>query len=447
MRATDMTQGCPGRLIVAFALPMMLGNVCQQLYTIVDGAFVGRFAGITALAAVGAADWLCWLFMGIVQGYTIGFSVLISQRFGARDVEGLKKVVGMSVSLTAALALLLTAVSQAALGLALSLLGTPEDIFPQAVLYLRILFIGLPIFAAYNVMAAMLRAVGDAKSPLIAMLIASFANIALDGLFVVSLHWGVAGAAAATLIAQGASAVYCFLVIRRLPMIRFGREDLRWEGRTVRRLISLGTPMAAQNLIIGLGGMAVQRVINGFGRVFIAGFTATNKIYGLMEMAATSYGAALASYTGQNFGAKRFGRIRQGVNTGIVLGVVTALLIAAVLFITGRGVLSLFVDPAEELLDQVLDVAQLYLNYMLAALAALYLLYVYRSALQGMGDTLTPMISGIVELLMRVGTAMVLPRFLGQRGVYYAEPAAWLGAEILLMIMYYVRIGKYKEET
>ena len=444
-----MTAGKPAKLIMAFALPMMLGNVCQQLYTIVDGAFVGRFAGIDALAAVGAADWLCWIFMGIVTGYTQGFSILISQRFGAHDENGLRRTVALSLMLTAALSLVVIAVSQGLMVPILRLLHTPEDIFPKAVLYLRILMCGLPVFSAYNVQAAILRAVGDSKTPLIAMLIASLTNIVLDGLFVILLHWGVAGAAAATLIAQSVSALYCLRVIRRLPMLRLERKDLKWEKRTAGRLIALGTPTAAQNVIIGLGGITVQRVINSYGSVFIAGFTATNKLYGLMEMAAVSYGGAIAAYTGQNYGAGSVDRIKRGVRAGVIMAIVTSFAIAALLFVFGRGVLSLFVDPQEALVEDVLNVALRYLHFMLAALFVLYLLYVYRSALQGMGDTLTPMLSGVAELTMRVATALLLPRVLGQDGIFFAEPAAWLGAELLLMFTYYYKIRRtvFKEET
>ena len=446
MRAVDMTVGKPGRLLLSFALPMMLGNVCQQLYTIVDGAFVGRFAGIDALAAVGAADWLCWIFMGIVLGYAQGFSILISQRFGAKDEIGLQKSVALCFLLTGGIALLLTAVSHALLMPLLRLLGTPADILPKAVLYLRILLSGVPIFSAYNAQAAILRAVGDSKTPLIAMLIASAVNIALDALFVIVFQWGVAGAAAATILAQAVSAVYCFFAVRALPMVRFSIKETEWDKAMAKRMLSLGTPTAAQNLIIGLGGLAVQRVINSFGSVFIAGFTATNKLYGLMEMAATSYGAAIASYAGQNFGARNKDRIKTGVRTGVFLSVVTSLAISAVLFLSGRGVLSLFVDPAAALKEQVLDVAQRYLNFMLASLVILYLLYVYRSALQGMGNTVIPMASGFAELVMRVSTALILPRLLGQDGIYFAEPAAWLGAEVLLMTVYYRTIRKLNFE-
>ena len=442
MRATDMTQGKPARLIMAFALPMMAGNVCQQLYTIVDGAFVGRFAGIDALAAVGAADWLCWLFLGVVMGYTQGFSVLISQRFGAQDENGVRRTAAQSVLLTALISFGVIVLSQTLMAPVLRALGTPEDIFPQAVLYLRIIMCGVPIYAAYNVMAAMLRAVGDSKSPLYAMLIASFVNIALDGLFVIVFRWGVAGAAAATLIAQGSAALYCLTLVRRMPALRFGKEDLKWDGALARRLIYLGSPTAAQNVIIGLGGMVVQRVINGYGSVFIAGFTATNKLYGIMEMAAVSYGAAIAAYVGQNYGAGKKERLKNGVRSGVVMALVTSCAIALGLFLAGRPVLSLFVDPNAAQREEVLSVALRYLHFMLAGLFILYLLYVYRSALQGMGDTMTPMLSGGAEMVMRIGVALLLPMWLGQDGIFFAEPAAWLGAEVLLMVTYYRTIKK-----
>ena len=446
MRATDMTVGKPGRLILSFALPTMAGNVCQQLYTIVDGAFVGRFAGINALAALGAADWLSWMLLGVIVGYTQGFSILISQRFGAHNPLALRKAVGQSIFLTALITLGLMAGSQLLIGPFLRVLNTPEEIFPQAALYLRILMAALPIFSAYNMQAGILRALGDSRTPLMAVLIASLSNIALDALFVIYFRWGVAGAAAATVIAQVCSALICFRALVHLPMVHPGKRDFSWDRGEVRRLMSLGTPTAAQNVVIGLGGLAVQRVVNGYGSAVLAGFTATNKLYGLMEMAGISYGSALAAYTGQNYGAGSRQRIRSGVRFGAVMGVATSLFIAVLLFLFGRSVLSVFVDPLAPLKEQVLDVGVRYLNIMLAGLFILYLLYVYRSALQGMGDTVTPMLSGLVELVIRVSVAMLLPAVLGQDGIYLAEPAAWLGAEVLLMAKCYITMSKLRFE-
>lgn len=442
MKTRDMTSGRPLRLLLLFALPMMAGNICQQLYTLVDAAFVGRGAGTLALAAVGAADWFNWVILGIIWGYTQGFSVLISQFFGAGEMRDVKRAVGLSVSLTGVISIVLAAASQLLVTPVLMLLETPENIFHQAALYLRILFGALPILGAYNVQAAILRAVGDAKTPLYAMIIASIINIALDALFVMAFHWGVAGAAAATVIAQGASAIYCFIIIRRIPAIRFDKEDMKWHGAIGGRLLRLGTPLAVQNAIIGVGGMALQRVVNPYQSAFIAGYTATNKLYGLMEMAAVSFGGAVGAYTGQNYGAQKYDRVRIGVRMGAVLALGTSLVISGALLALGRPILSLFVDPAEVQIQYVLDVGQRYLNVMLYALPSLYLLYTYRSALQGMGDTMTPMISGLVEFVMRVGVAMTLPQLLGPDGIYIAEISAWIGAAILLIVTYYFRMHK-----
>lgn len=443
MKTRDMTVGRPLGLLITFALPMMAGNICQQLYTLVDAAFVGRGAGTLALAAVGAADWFNWVILGIIWGYTQGFSVLISQFFGAGEMQDVKRAVGLSVTLTMVISTLLVVISQVLIHPVLTLLETPLNIYDQAVLYLRICFAALPILGAYNVQAAILRAVGDSRSPLYAMIIASVINIVLDALFVMIFRWGIAGAAVATVIAQGASAVYCFIVIRKIPAIRFEKDDLKWRQEMGGRLLKLGTPLAAQNAVIGIGGMVLQRVINPYESDFIAGYTATNKLYGLMEMAAVSFGGALGAYTGQNFGAQKMDRVKKGVRAGALLSLLTSLIIMGALLILGRPILSLFVDPAEAQIEYVLDVGQRYLNIMLYALPSLYLLYVYRSALQGMGDTVMPMISGLVEFLMRVGVALTLPALLGADGVFIAEISAWIGAAILLLITYYLRIAKY----
>lgn len=447
MRTRDMTAGKPVKIILAFALPMVAGNLCQQLYTIVDAFFVGQYAGFQALAAVGAADWLSWLVFGMAWGYTQGFSILISQRFGAADEKGVKKAVGNAVLLTGVICVALAVVSLIGVRPVLRLLQTPEDILDDASLYLYILFAALPILGAYNVEAGILRAVGDAKTPLVAMLIASFTNIALDALFIIHFRMGVMGAAIGTVTAQGISAVYCYGVLRRIPQVKMGREELKPEKQTIKELVRLGTPTALQNVVIGVGGTAIQRVINAYGTVFVAGFTATNKLYGLMEMAAVSLGGAISAYTGQNWGARKFRRIRQGTHSGVWMAVLVSFVIAGGLFAAGRTVLSWFInaqDPA--IIQDCLDVAQAYLHAMLVGLFVLYLLHIYRCALQGMGDTITPMISGVVELLMRVGAVLILPRFFQERGLYYAELCAWFGAAVLLMSVYYIRIRRLPRE-
>ncbi len=441
-RIQSMTEGSPTRLLVFFALPLMLGNVFQQLYTVVDTAVVGQVVGVGALASLGAADSPNWGVLGMIQGLTQGFSILMAQRFGARDYEKLSKTVGGSVTLSVIFALFLAAASQLWTVPLLRLLNTPEDVLPGAVLYLRIVYGGIPAIMAYNLLAAILRALGDAKTPLYAIVVAALMNVGLDLLFVMGFGWGIAGAAIATVISQVASAVYCFVNVRNIQAVRFGREDLRPDRRLTFSLLRLGFPTALQNAIIAVGSMVVQSVINGFGMLFLAGFTATNKLYGVLEIAATSYGFAVTSYVGQNLGAGFIGRIKKGMRSAVVVAMATAAVIGAAMLLFGRLILGLFIsgDPAE--VEATMEIAFHYLSIMAVCLPILYLLYIYRSGLMGLGDTVVPMISGAAEMVVRIGVVILLPLLFGREAVYYAEVGAWTAAALILACAYYLRIKK-----
>ena len=433
----DMTAGRPAGLIFLFALPLMLGNVCQQLYIVVDTAIVGQVAGVEALAALGAAEWLNWLVLGVISGFTQGFSILVAQRFGAGDREGLRRSVALSLVLTGIIALVTTVVSMVLIYPILNLLGTPANIVQDAAHYLMVILGFALVNAVYNVLAGILRALGNSRTPLIAMLIAAAVNVVLDLLFVMGFQMGVVGAALGTVMAQGVAALLCLMAVRQIPALQLTRQDFRFHGGCMRELFRLGVPVAFQNLIIALGGMAVQYVVNSFGFLYVAGFTATNKLYGILEIAASSYGFAIATYTGQNLGAGRVDRIRSGMRASIWMALATAAVISVFMFCLGRPILSVFISGTPEETAAVLQIAFYYLAVMAGGLPILYLLYVYRSALQGMGNTLIPMLSGGAELIFRVGVAMGLPILVGEAGIYFAEPAAWLGAELLLMISYY----------
>ncbi|MGN0264517.1 MAG: MATE family efflux transporter [Oliverpabstia sp.] len=436
-KVKNMTSGSPGKLIMAFAVPLMLGNIFQQLYTMVDTMVVGQIVGVEALAALGAADWLVWLVLGLASGMTQGFSILVSQYYGADNLEKLRKAVALSYVLTGILAVVVLAVSQLVVHRVMLFLNTPADIIDMSMLYLRIVFCGIPVIAAYNILAAVLRAMGNSRSPLTAMIVAALINVCLDLLFVAVLGWGIAGAAAATVIAQGFSAVYCFGVLRKLDILSLTKKDFRPDARLSGRLLQLGAPIAVQNMIISIGGLVVQYVVNGFGFLFVAGFTATNKLYGLLELAAISYGYAITTYVGQNLGAGEIRRIKKGITSGTVMAVITSLAVGIIMVIAGRGILSLFVSGEPEQVTQVLNIAYKYLFIMSVCLWVLYLLYVYRSAIQGLGNTVIPLISGIVEFMMRIGAALLLPRWIGQNGIFYAEISAWTGAAVLLGVSYF----------
>lgn len=438
----NMTEGNPASLIFSFALPLMVGNVFQQLYTVVDTMAVGQVLGVGALAALGAADWLNWMMLGVIQGFTQGFSILMAQEFGAKQYERLQKVIGHSAALSVVSAFALLLAGELLARPALVLLHTPEAILGDSLLYLRIMYAGVPIVVAYNLLASVLRSLGDSKTPLQAMTAASLVNIVLDIWFVAGLGFGIAGAAAATLIAQACSGLYCFLRIRKLDAVSVRKEDLHLQPKLSFRLFALGAPMAFQNAIISVGGMIVQTVVNGFGVLFIAGFTATNKLYGVLEVAATSYGYAMVTYAGQNLGAGRTARIRQGMRAALGIALITSALIAAAMLLFGRQILGLFISGTPDEAAQTMEIAYFYLAVMSVCLPVLYVLHVVRSAIQGMGNTVLPMVSGVAEFLMRTLTAILLPQAVGEIGIFFAEAAAWLGADVILVSSYFVTMKR-----
>lgn len=443
MKVRNMTEGNPIRLILAVALPLMVGNVFQQLYTVVDAQVVGRVEGVSALAALGASDWFNWLYLGIIQGFAQGFAIPMAHCFGAKDYDGLRRNVGCATLLATVMALAITVVSLLSIEPVLHLMDTPMEIRPMSARYLTIVFGFYPAVMAYNLLSGILRSLGDGKSPLYAMVVACMVNVGLDILFVAGFGWGVAGAAVATGLAQACSAIFCLLRLRRLDFVRPSRSDLHFHDETCRNLMRLGLPAAAQNGVIGVGGMVVQSIANGMSVAFIAGYTSTNKLYGVLEIAAISYGYAMSTYAGQNLGARKSERIRSGVHAAALTGVPTSLLIAGAMFLFGQSIVSSFISGAPEETAEALKIACEFLRLMSACLPILYILHIYRSALQGMGNTVSPMLSGVAELIMRVCGALLLPGFIGYSGLFWAEILAWIGADVILLTGYrrtYVRV-------
>lgn len=437
-----MTTGKPMGLIVSFAIPLMLGNVFQQMYTVMDSVIVGRGVGVEALAALGSSDWLSFTAMGGITGVAQGFSVYIAQCFGAKEEKRMKKAIAMSVWNGAIVTILVMALFLANLNNLLDLLRVPENIREPAHNYLFILLVGLVATAVYNVCSGILRAMGDSRTPLRAMVTASVTNIVLDLLFVLVFKWGVEGAAIGTVLAQFCSGGICFVQLHRYGVWKMGKEEWKWDWSLSGTLLKLGIPVAFQNVIIGFGGVIIQYVINGFGFLYVAGFTATNKLYGLFELAAVSFGYATSSFVAQNLGAGEYGRIKEGVRESVKISVVIAAVIGGILVIFGKNILQIFISAKAANASDVLSIAYNYLAVMGATLIILYLLHIYRSALQGMGDTVIPMCSGIAELVMRISIALILPLIIGKKGIYFAETGAWLGAMVLLMIVYYKRIRR-----
>ena len=438
-----MTQGKPLKQLFFFALPLMFGNIFQQLYTVVDTAIVGQGVGLNALAAIGTVDWLNWMFLSVAQGFTQGFSVRISQKYGEQNIKGMKLVIGQSVRLSVVIAVVGTAISQAGLPLFLSMLRVPMELRPIATEYIRIIFAGFPIVVFYNYCSAVLRAIGDSKTPLKAMIAASVTNIVLDLLAIFRWNMGVEGAAIATVIAQLLAGTICVVKIWKLPILHFGKEQIEKNRDISINLFKLGMPVAAQNIIISLGGMTVQMVANGFGMSFIAGFTATNKLYGLLEVAAISYGYAVTTYVGQNYGAGLLERIKKGVCAAVGLSIGTAILIAGIMLVFGRNITMLFISSdVPELMEVAGNTAYHYLAVMSICLPILYLLHLYQAALRGMGNTVMPMVSGIIEFIVRVSVSIIVGKMGYAYGLFGAEVAAWTGAMLFMLICYYYLLKK-----
>ncbi len=442
VKTLDMTKGSPVGLILKFSLPLMLGNILQQLYSIVDTAIVGQGVGINALASLGAADWLNWFVLWIIQGLTQGFAVLIAQRFGARKIWDMKKTVAMSAVLCLVSGILLTVISEAAALPALRLLDTPDSIIEGAHQYLRIIYGGILIVMAYNMSSCILRAVGDSKSPMYAIVIAAALNVTLDLLFVMVFQWGIAGAAAATVLSQLFSFLYCLVKISRLPELHLNREAFHMNVKLCGKLMGQGIPNAVSMAFIAIGGMVVQLVVNGNGETFVAGFTAANKLYGLLECISFAYASAMSTYMGQNMGAGQITRLRLGMKKTLPVLIGNAIVFSMVMFAFGRLFLRVFISGDSVYASEVETIAFQYLMVGCAFLWVLYPVNVFRAALQGLGESGIAAVSGILELGARALVVLVCVPLIYDGFIYCAEVAAWIASGIYLPVCFYYKLHR-----
>lgn len=442
----NMTVGKPAVLLLQFALPLMAGNLFQELYTIADTIIVGQFLGVNALAAIGSGAWINWMMSSAIQGFTQGFSIPAAQAFGAGNKEQIRKNMGNAAVMACFLSILLVIAGESVLRPLLVLLDTPEEIFSTALMYLRIYFAGGPAIMAYNYAACNLRALGNSQAPLQAMILASALNIVLDLLFVGAFHWGVAGAVIATVISQFFAALFSLFCLFHIDFIYFTKEDLHLQLDLCKNLLWLGAPMSLQNIIISLGGIIVQSIVNQFGITFIAGSTATNRLYGLIETAGISYGYAMTTYTGQNKGAGQYKRIHRGVFAAHIIGFLTSAAIALIMIFAGKWILGLFITGTPEEIAATMAVAYRYLFIMSIFLPVLYSLHILRSSLMGLGNSTFPMFSGFAELIMRIASSFLIPVYWGEMNLFFAEPVAWAGSVAVLFTGYLWCMGRLTKE-
>lgn len=433
MKTKSMTEGSAFSLILKFALPLMLGSVFQEFYTVTDTIIVGQFLGVGALAAVGIGGWITWMLLAAVQGFCQGFSVLAAQAFGAKKLDDANRQMGNSLLLSIIISVACGLLGQLFLAPLLKLLGTPAEVFGDALLYLRIYYAGCPITMAYNYAASHLRAYGNSKAPLIATVIASIVNIGLDILFIGPFGWGIAGAIIATLIAQLVAAVYSLYALLKIDFVKFGKSDMKLEASLSVKQMKMGLPMSVQYIIISIGGIIVQFVVNRYGIAYIAGMTATNRLYTLLETAAISYGYAVTTYVGQNVGAGKLDRIKGGMVSGNIIAVITSFIIMTAMFIFGKNLVAMFISGAPEEISEALGVAWRYLLIMSVFLPILYSLHIFKAAVVGFGNSFFAMMSGVAELVLRVGASFLLPLYFGKMNLFYAEPLAWIAAWVVLI--------------
>ena len=441
----DMTKGNPLKIFIFFSIPLLIGNIFQQLYSMVDTIIVGRFVGVNALAAVGSTGSLFFLVNGMVLGLTSGFAVLVAQKFGAKDEDGLKKAVASNILLTLISTVIITVIALIVKTPLLKMMNTPDNIFGDANTYITIIFAGIITQALYNMAAGILRSLGDSKTPLYFLIVSSVINIILDLVFIINFKMGVAGAAYATNIAQGISAILCLIYsYKKFPVLRIKKEDFKFGTAYISKHLKIGIPMGLQFSVTAIGIVIVQSAINVFGSTVIAAYTASSKVLQLVMQPSTSFGVTIATYAGQNLGAKRFDRIKNGMKIMNKISVVTSLLAGAVLVFLGKYFVMLFIDnPTPEIFKY----AQEVFNYSAIFFIPLGFIFVYRNVLQGMGESFVPMMAGVYELAARSVVAFTLPKFIGFTGICLSDPVAWLSASVPLMITYYRKMKKIEIEN
>lgn len=432
-----MTVGSPTKHILTFALPLVITNFGQQLYTIADASIVGRGVGVKALAAVGATDWSYWLILWTIMGLTQGFSTSVARFFGDKNHERTNKTIAMSTLLSAVIAVILTIAGLLAVRPLLTLLNTPADIMDDAVTYLRVMIGGTLIVTAYNLSASILRAFGDGRSPLVAMIIAALLNIGLDLLFVFVFRWGILGAAVASVTSQLVSFLYCLTQLRKIEYIQLKQDTWRPDWKLIKNLLLFALPLGMQHVAIAVGGIILQSAINTQGSIFIAGYTATNKVYGLLESSAFSVGLACSTFLSQNYGARNLERVKKGTQTGVYIVIALALVIMTLTLLARKYILQLFLDVTQPGGMEALSIGVHYLTIVAACLVILYLIHIYRNALQAMEISHWSLISGIAELVCRGFMAKVVFHWLGSSALFIAEPMAWLGALLSVMLPYF----------
>lgn len=440
----DMTQGHPGKLILGFAIPLLFGNLFQQFYNLMDTLIVGKFLGVTQLAAVGATGSVNFLIIGFCTGICSGFAIPISQKFGARDEGGMRRYVANSIWVSTVFAAVLTVLTVALCRTILVWMKTPADIIDDSYAYIVIIFAGIPVTILYNLTSAIIRSMGDSKTPVIFLVIAALLNIVLDLFCILVLHMGVAGAAVATVISQAVSGVCCLVYMRKkYTILRMSREEMRFSPRLAGRLVIMGVPMGLQYSVTAIGSVILQSAVNVLGSMAVASVTAASKISMFFCCPFDALGATMATFAGQNVGAGKTDRIRSGLWIGNLFGFAYAVAAFVFLMAAGRYVALLFVDASE---TEILGNVQRMLTANSAFYIALVLVNNVRFLIQGIGYSGLAIFSGASEMVARALAGFLLVPSFGFAAVCFANPLAWVMADLFLVPAYFYLMKRTQKE-
>lgn len=443
----NMTVGNPMKIILSFTVPIFIGNVFQQFYSMVDTIIVGQFVGTKALAAVGSTGTIMFLILGFLLGLTTGMTVLTAQRFGVGDMDAMRKTVGSAGILSVIISIIMTAISMLGMKPLLHLMNTPADIFDDAYTYIMIICGGIFAQVLYMLLSSILRALGNSKTPLYFLILSALLNIVLDLLLIIVFHMGVAGAAYATVISQGVSGLLCIIyIVKKVPLLHLKKEDWKLHSYTVKNQLGIGLPMAFQYSITAIGTTMVQSSLNGLGSTLVAAFTTASKVEQILSQAYVSLGVAISTFAAQNMGAGKKARIRQGFSATTKLGVIYSVFAMVLIMVCGKYMTLLFVSDN---VNQIMGSVDIYLKCAGIFFIPLALVNIYRNGIQGMGYGFLPMLAGVTELVGRGVVALIAAAYGSYVGICLASPAAWVLATIFLLVIYFIIVKDYpkKEEV
>jgi putative MATE family efflux protein len=444
MLARDMTKGSPLRHLIGFAIPVLIGNLFQNLYNIVDSMIVGRYLGVDALAAVGSVGILFFCTQGLAIGMTSGYGVIFSQYYGGKQESEMRHHVAVAACVSVVYAAIITAILFVVIEPVMGLMNVSGGIYEDALIYARICFAGFTATLSYNFIAATARAIGDSRSPLYFLIFSSLLNVVLDIVMIRAFQMGVAGAALATVLSQLVSAVLSGIyMLKRYPILRIKKAEARFRWESAVRLLKIGIPMALQFFITALGGIVLQSVTNKMGEIAIAAHLTGMKTERLVEELGIAMGAALATYVGQNVGAGEKERIQKGVRQGMLVILAASVIMGAFFWVFGKYAGLLFLSESNAEMMNLLDT---YFHVVTWAFIPLGMIFVYRNALQGLGDGFFPMLGGAFELLGRIAAVILIGTSRGFAGICSAHAIAWTAAIIPLVPVYYIRIHRFPEK-